>query len=242
LSLTNNSIGHKNEVFNFGFNVQYQKNDSSLLNTLSDKYGSDKGEVSSNLNPYPWPSHNYTDFYSLVFGLRRNEIKTVVECGIGTNNPALKSSMGVEGKPGASLRMWREYFPNANIIGCDIDNNILFSEERVNTFHCDQTSPESIKTFLSNAEIIEGSVDIIIDDGLHEYYAGVCFFENIIASLRPDGIYIIEDVTHQDIIKYKNYFYENNAAFEARFVYLKSPLRTWGDDNNLICITRKTIL
>ncbi len=242
MSLTNNSIGHKNDVFNYGFYIQYLKNDSSLLNTLSDKYGSDKGEVSSNLNPYPWPSHNYTDFYSLVFGLRRNEVKTVVECGIGTNNPALKSSMGVAGKPGASLRLWKEYFPNANILGCDIDDDILFSEERINTFHCDQTSPESIKSFLSNAEIIEGSVDIIIDDGLHEYYAGVCFFENIIASLRLDGIYIIEDVTHDDIIKYKNYFYENNAAFEARFVFLKSPLRTWGDDNNLICITRKTIL
>ena len=242
MSLTNNSIGHKIDVLNYGLNIQYLKNDSSLLNTLSDKYGSDKGEVSSNLNPYPWPSHNYTDFYSLVFGLRRHEIKTIVECGIGTNNPALKSSMGVEGKPGASLRMWREYFPNANIIGCDIDDDILFTEERINTFHCDQTLPESIKSFLSNAEIIEGSVDIIIDDGLHEYHAGVCFFENIIASLRPDGIYIIEDVTHGDIIKYKNYFYENNAAFEARFVYLKSPLRTWGDDNNLICITRKTIL
>ena len=86
-----------------------------------------------------------------------------MECGIGTNNPALKSSMGVAGKPGASLRDCGRIFSITNILGCDIDDDILFSEERINTFHCDQTSPESIKSFLSNAEIT-GSVDIIIDD------------------------------------------------------------------------------
>lgn len=147
--------------------------------------------------------------------------------------------MGIDGKPGASLRMWRDYFPSANIVGCDIDKDILFSEERIKTFFCDQTSSESVNNFLKNAEITEGSVDIIIDDGLHEYHAGICFFENMIGSLRNDGIYIIEDVTHSDIIKYKNYFSENNASFDARFIFLKSPLRNYGDDNNLICITRK---
>ena len=34
--------------------------------------------------------------------------------------------MGIKGKPGASLRVWKDYFPNANIIGVDIDENILF--------------------------------------------------------------------------------------------------------------------
>ena len=92
---------------------------------------------------------------------------------------------------------------------------------------------------MKEAEIIEGSVDIIIDDGLHEYYAGISFFENMIRCLRSDGIYIIEDVIHSDILKYKNYFCENSFSFDAKFIYLKSPLRIWGDDNNLICITRK---
>lgn len=61
----------------------------------------------------------------------------------------------------------------------------------------------------------------------------------MVGCLRSDGIYIIEDVSHSDIVKYKKYFCENSASFDARFVYLKSPLRNWGDDNNLICITRK---
>ena len=63
----------------------------------------------------------------------------------------LKSSMGVNGQPGASLRMWKDYFPNASIFGCDIDRDVLFSEERIKTFHCDQTSAKSISNFLKNA-------------------------------------------------------------------------------------------
>ena len=238
-SRTKISVRHHTQFLNHGFDVQYHKNDSSILNVLADTYGSDKGEASPESNPYSWPSHNYADFYGLVFGLRRNDIKNVIECGLGTNNPNLKSSMGIDGKPGASLRMWRDFFPSANVIGCDIDKDILFSEERINTFCCDQTSSESINNFVKEAEIIEGSVDIIIDDGLHEYHAGISFFENMIGCLRSDGIYIIEDVTHSDIFKYKSYFCENSSSFDAKFVYLKSPLRIWGDDNNLICITRK---
>ena len=162
------NIRYKSNIFNHEFDIHYKKNDDSLLNTLSDKYGSDKGEVSPDSNPYPWRSHNYADFYSLIFGLRRTDVKSVIECGLGTNNPTLKSSMGVNGKPGASLRMWKDYFPNASIFGCDIDRDVLFSEERIKTFHCDQTSAKSIRNFLKNADISVDSVDIIIDDGLHE--------------------------------------------------------------------------
>ena len=53
---------HQKQFFNYGFDVQYHKNDSSKLNFLADKYGSDKGEVTSGSNPYNWPSHNYSDF------------------------------------------------------------------------------------------------------------------------------------------------------------------------------------
>lgn len=237
----NKSIAFKKEVFNYGFDVQYKKYDESLLNNLCDTYGSDKGEISPNSNPYAWASHNYADFFSLIFGLGRNNVTKVIECGLGTNNPKLASSMGMDGKPGASLRMWRDYFPNASVIGCDIDIDVLFSEERIKTFHCDQTSSNSIKDFLKNSELSENSVDVIIDDGLHKFFAGKCFFENMITTLRQDGIYIIEDVSHIDVIKYKEYFLKHDDDFDVKFVYFKSPLRKFGDDNNLICVTRKTI-
>ena len=237
----NRSVRFERGQLNYGFTLQYQKNHNSNINKLCDTYGSDKGEVNPSGNPYSWNSHNYADFYSLIFSLRRNDVRLVVECGLGTNNPNLISSMGVDGEPGASLRVWKDFFPNAQIIGCDIDNEILFEDERITSFHCDQTSQISIKKFCSNAKLDDDSVDIIIDDGLHNFFAGKCFFENMISSLRADGIYIIEDVTYSDMIKYKQYFTQLKHIYEARFVFLTSPLKVFGIDNNLICITKNEV-
>ena len=128
-------IKHRSDLFSYGFNGEYIKNNNSALNVLCDKYGSDKGEVSSEGNPYPWASHNYADIYELMFRLRRNDVELLLECGIGTNNPNLISSMEMDGKPGASLRLWRDFFPKAQIIGIDIDSDILFEEDRISTYH-----------------------------------------------------------------------------------------------------------
>ena len=45
----------------------------------------------------------------------------------------------------ASLYMWQEYFPNAEIFGADVDKRILFNEGRIKTYFVDQYSFESIK-------------------------------------------------------------------------------------------------
>jgi len=172
----------------FGIGLEYDK---SLLNALCDKYGSDKGEITSDGNPYDWPSHSYADCYELLFQLRRNDVKTLVECGIGTTDVTISANMGSLGKPGASLRVWRDYFPIANVIGLDIDPSVLFEEDRIKTYQCDQTSRSSVERFLHDSDLAANSVDIIIDDGLHQYHAGVALFEAIRHCLSDDGLRMI---------------------------------------------------
>lgn len=229
---------HQSKNINYGYAVQYKKNDQSRMNLLADKYGSDKGESDSKNNPYPWPSHNYADIYELMFRLRRNDVKLLIECGLGTNNPNLRSTMGSSGKPGASLRLWRDYFINANIIGIDIDAEILFQEERITTFHCDQTSKKSISKFVQNASLSDASCDIIIDDGLHEFHAGKTLFEGLSNYLADDGIYVIEDVNHVDYISYKDYFLEISDMYSAHFFNLRRPTQAH-DGNNRLVVIRK---
>ena len=118
--------------------IAYSKDSAIELARLCDLYGSDKGEIATSGHPYPWASHSYSDLYELMFALRRSDVRRVLECGLGTNNPALASSMGAKGRPGASLRVWRDYFPNAEIVGIDIDGDVLFIEERIATFQCDR--------------------------------------------------------------------------------------------------------
>ena len=227
---------YRSEKISSRIAAQYKSHNKSELNTLCDKYGSDKGEVTSADNPYAWPSHNYNDIYELLFRLSKNKIKSVIECGIGTNNPDLVSSMGINGKPGASLRVWQDYFPNAKVIGVDIDKDILFSEDRIDTYYCNQTDPQSIANFINTAKILETSIDIIIDDGLHEFQAGKIFFEGMSKYLATNGFYIIEDVIPNDMLLYKDYFMNQTENFSAHFFSLTRPGIIDVTDNRLIVI------
>lgn len=219
--------------FRFHYSNYYNRSKSSILNYLCDKYGSDKGEISSEGHPYPWPSHSYADFVERIFSHCRLSVKNVFECGMGTNNPVLASNMTSNGRPGASLRVWKEYFPNANIFGADIDKNILFSEDRIKTFFCDQTNINSIFDMWKNMEGIE--FDFMIDDGLHTFEAGVCLFDGSFHKLKDGGIYIIEDIKSADIVKFLSYFSDRKFDFELVNLYRKNF--TLGD-NSLIVIRK----
>lgn len=203
----------------YSIDVEYNKHPSNILSKYSERFGSDKGATSKDsVSPLPWGYHNYTDFYALLFDHCRSSIRNVFELGIGTNNEDVASSMTSAGSPGASLRMWKEYFPNANIVGADIDSRILFQENRINTFEVDQTSKSSIESMWNK---ISNDFDIIIDDGLHEYFANITFFENSFHKLRSGGIYIIEDVSHAEIQKYQKYFSKENKNYMS--VVLNRP-------------------
>ena len=58
--------------------------------------------------------------------------------------------MGKLGKPGASVKAFRDFFPEAKIFGADIDKEILFKDKRINTYHVDQTDLKSLKTLQKN--------------------------------------------------------------------------------------------
>ena len=167
------------------------------LTLLCDFYGSDKGSLSKSNNKqpyYPMPPHTYTDVYEALFYKMRNTVKFVFECGIGSNKWHGYSNSY---KPGASLRVWRDFFPYAHVFGGDIDRDVLFSEERISTFWIDQTVPESIDAFFKKCDVHQ--FDIMIDDGLHTYSAAYCLFANSFKYLSVGGWYIIEDLSPEAI-------------------------------------------
>ena len=217
----------------FRGSFHYQKDLRCELASLCDKYGSDKGEIKSAGHPYPWPSHSYSDYYRRLWGHCRNSVTKVFECGLGPNNPNLTSSMGISGKPGASLRVWRDYFPKAFVYGADIDKDILFFEERIKTYYIDQTNPEAIAQFWSAVD--ETDFDFMVDDGLHVFDHGACLFTHSIERLAPFGIYVIEDVQQNDLRKYKEFFKTTNYLVD--FVSLYRPNLALGD-NNLVVVRK----
>ncbi len=157
------------------------------LDKLALKYGSDK---------CPQIKHNYTPFYYDLFKDRRDSVKKVFEMGVGcsanmNNYPGYKD--------GAGLYMWRDFFPNAQIYGADILPELIFKDERIETFLCDQTNEMDLLELISKTGM---DIDIFIDDGSHIPEDPLFTCLTLMPILDKDVTYIIEDVGRGGIIEY----------------------------------------
>lgn len=197
---------------------------------------SDKGNININSS---W--HNYTTFYYSIFKELADKNLRIFELGLGTNNINMKSNMGENGRPGASLYGWREFFPNSDIFGADIDNDILFNDDKIKTFYCDQTNSNIIKN-MWNEKILQDNFDIIIEDGLHTFSANICFFENSIHKLKPNGYYIIEDIINDEIHLFINKIKEWETQYkDCLFTLIKIPSLNNDFDNNLLVVFKSSL-
>ena len=155
------------------------------LRQLIDNYGSDK-----NVN-------QYTPIYHSIFNPLKNNNINLLEIGIGTMIPNVPSSMLGYGigdyKPGASLRAFRDFFPNGKIYGGDVQKDCMFEEDRIKTFLFDSTDIDAC-----NSSLKDLSFDIIIDDGLHEAQAQLNTFSNLFPRLNNGGYYFIEDIAYHN--------------------------------------------
>jgi hypothetical protein len=207
------------------------------LSLLCDLHGSDKGSLHGGSCYYHWPAHTYTAVYQWLFTPLRERALAVFECGLGTTSPVHRHNMGVNGQPGASLWVWRDWFPRAEIYGADIDRSILFDEHRIHTDYIDQTSPEAVATFFARHP---GPFDIMIDDGLHAFESATCLFANAFSYLADGGIYVIEDMTLSDIPRFKRWFATRENAGQFTVSYMLMPITKADPEeaNNLIIIRK----
>jgi cyclopropane fatty-acyl-phospholipid synthase-like methyltransferase len=85
----------------------------------------------------------------------------------------------------------------------------------------------------------EEQFDVIIDDGLHEFWANQIFLENSLHKLKPGGYYIVEDIRTCDFRKFNNSLSKWSVEYqltEIKIHQLPNPRNTW--DNNLLVIKK----
>lgn len=172
------------------------KTPQTPLCELAQKYGTDKVPW---VNDKVW-GHSYTPVYYEKFKDIRNSVKKVLEIGIGTQKSMPRKLRKVSNyKTGASLFMWRDFFPNAEIYGIDIlPECMVEGEDRIHTYLIDQADKTQLKNLL---EIIGTDIDIVIDDGSH-WAVHQVFTCMILKELLPkDVIYVIEDIKEMAIWK-----------------------------------------
>ena len=163
---------------------------ASRLDRLAYKYKTDKT---------PFINHNYTNTYRKLF--ENLEVKKLLEIGIGHSDKGVHGYMGnSDYKNGASLYMWRDYFPKAQIFGCDIVKEIIFNDDRINCFQCDQSNKDSVLELINKTG---EDFDIVIDDGSHITEHQIISAQTLLPFVREGGYYIIEDVLYAEkIIKF----------------------------------------
>lgn len=104
------------------------------------------------------------------------------------DRPIILLEIGVD--KGASLRLWKTYFPLASIVAVDIEPKTKrFVQDRVVIEIGSQFDGDFLK------EITEKYCpDIIIDDGSHIDEHQIFSFRNLFHALNPGGLYIVEDI------------------------------------------------
>lgn len=221
--------------FDFGFKLDSLHGQQGHLSQLAEQWGTDKGGRGRS-KFFSWEPHNYADLYDLLFFGRRATVLNVLEVGTGSNDESVKGSMGAQAKPGASLFMWRDYFPNADVYGADIDPKALVSDARIKCFLVDQTDSSSVSGL---AKLLPSEFDLIIDDGLHEFHAATTLFLGLRGLMTARCLYVIEDTHVSDLKRYVEFF-ESQHGLEVTFV---EGVRRAGNlaDNRLILIRKSEI-
>ena len=160
--------------------INYNNNSSELCE-LGKKYDTDKSSQRNNVTDYRH-CHPYTLFYESLFKNSKDKNLIIAELGI---------------LDGGSLRMWQEYFANAELYGFEYNNDLItnfkqkFNNDRITLSTIDVTNNDSIIKAFSELNIL---YDVIIDDTTHQFEDQIRVIENTYQYLKPGGIMIIEDI------------------------------------------------
>lgn len=147
------------------------------LDEIAIEYGADKATI------HPVKGHGYTRHYDAAFTSMRESPLKILEVGVGS---------------GESMKMWLDYFPNAQVFGIDIvhDTNPWNTPggkpaPRYTFFTGDQSSEVFWDCFIATYGT---DWDIVTDDGGHSSQQIITTFNKMWPYIRRGGFYAIEDL------------------------------------------------
>ena len=218
------NLHHANQVTNTSINNElinkekcYINNYCELVSIIEPGYTTDKGGFNE--------IHSYLKEYNKLFKPIKESCRHVLEIGVRT---------------GASIKLWSDYFTNADIYGIDVIDspNWLKSYERVKLFKHNAYDIEFIKREFINKGI---TFDIIIEDGAHTLHTQIFTAIHYPQLLKKDGILIIEDIQKdnhvEDIIK----SFENKTNDNPKLVDIRKNMYKYRHDNMFILYKNKIL-
>ncbi len=152
---------------------------------------------------------HYFDIYDRHFNKYINKEVTILEIGVFQ---------------GGSLKMWKEYFGSkVKIYAIDIFEKCKqFEEENVKVF----IGSQSDRDFLRFIKEKIPQVDILIDDGGHFMDQQIITFEELYPHIKPDGVYLCEDL-HTSYWQRYGGGYKNKDSFVEYSKKLIDFIHAW---------------
>jgi hypothetical protein len=140
------------------------------LRALFNKHGTDKGRLQQ---------------YEQAYALHLEPYRCL-------GRPIRLLEIGI--RKGASLRVWKEWFPQLELYAVDIDADCRqHCPPDCTTFIGDQADPEFWETVLPE---LPDKLDIVIDDGSHIANDQQTTFDVLFPRMATGGLYVLEDLHH----------------------------------------------
>jgi hypothetical protein len=152
----------------------------SRLRYLFEYFGSDKST-----------RHSYHKVYAPILNeiLNKGTDPSILEIGLGSQEMIYTSHMTGNYQPKAGINTFKTIIGSGKFFGADIDRKLLTNE---NEFFIDMLDKESIILFKQNFDL--GSLDLILEDGLHQPRANLLALFLILDLMAVGGYYVIEDI------------------------------------------------
>jgi hypothetical protein len=153
-------------------------------------------------------THKYFELvYNDIFRPLKEECKIFMEIGV---------------YDGESMKLWRDYFVNAEIVGIEKNFHNSFQKlgdtprDRMTFIYGDQSKEEDLIKISQQYPV----VDVIMDDGSHMMRDQQITLAKLFKSVKPGGVYVLEDLhTSLELINKPNHWI------------------TWGDREKTITLT-----
>ena len=169
------------EILKNNYIIEKDRKSEPILKQLVNNVKTDKNTT-----------HSYLDLYEKLLCTKKNTARNILEIGIG-----------YPGDNGGSIKLWHDYFINANIYTLDIQHiNDVWDEiknkDRINLFtSIDAYDENNFKKIFLDKNI---KFDMMLDDGPHTLDSMKQFIKLYSQIIAEDGILMIEDVQSIDWI------------------------------------------